>query len=139
MLHTDFVAGSGLNVGILPVKIVYLKLYELSFRMICEDLVQDLRRIVEGDTGMFYKTFCLGIPDEVPYAVLLVPVHALVIQRVQKIKVEVSGSGPFQADLKLCQGLLLGLDSPIGGVQLAGQIVGVSGVPVAKSLLGGLL
>lgn len=52
MFFTDFVYFAGFNRSTFIIEIIELDLYDLDFRILCQDLIQDSSLIMEGNTDM---------------------------------------------------------------------------------------
>ncbi len=68
MFAGDLVAEPGLNDVALPIAIVYLELNKFHLRVLVEQILQQIRRVVEREADMFDQSLLLKGEDEIPGA-----------------------------------------------------------------------
>ena len=99
-LSTDLIAFPALNRRILIVYIVKLNLYDFNFRIVCQNLLQDFRTIMEGDSHVAYLPLCLqrkSIFIRMTFFIMCIVSCAL---RMHQIKIKILYSARFQLALK---------------------------------------
>ena len=132
MLAGHLVAPAGLDVVVLPVRVVDLQLDELHLRVLGEQLVQHVGLVVEGEAHVLEQALLLHLQGVVPNAELVKGLGAVVAAVVQQVEVEIPGTGAPQRGLQHLLGLAGGLGPGPGG-QLGGQLEALPGVPVHQS------
>ena len=132
VLAGHLVAPAGLDVVVLPVRVVDLQLDELHLRVLGKQLVQHVGLVVEGEAHVLEQALLLHLQGVVPNAELVKGLGAVVAAVVQQVEVEIPGTGAPQRGLQHLLGLAGGLGSGPGG-QLGGQLEAFPGVPVHQS------
>ena len=90
---------------------------------------------MEGKAVVLYKAFLLEPLHIVPYAVLVIFLIIVGLDRVQQIEVKISRAGPLQTDPELSLAFFL-IRGHEKRVDLGGQRETVSGIAVHKGLFG---
>ena len=132
-----FVYAAGFDLGVLPVGIVELELYEIDLGMVGEDPVQNCRGVVEGEAEMPDQSLFFLFRQELPDAVVVIGAVVAFSHRVEQIEIEKVHAQTFAADIELCPGVLPAAGG--AGVELAGNGEAVASVAFHQRLAGGFL
>ena len=100
MLSADFIAFSGLNRRVIIVDIVELELYHLYLRILGEDLVKNLRTVMERDSKMADLSLFLEFQCRLIRMTFLELFKLFNILGMHQIKVKILHSAAFQLGLK---------------------------------------
>ena len=100
VLSADFIAFSGLNRRVIIVDIVELELYHLDLRILGEDLVKDLRTVMERDSKMADLSFFLEFQCRLIRMTFLELFELFNILGMHQVKVKILHSTAFQLGLK---------------------------------------
>ena len=119
MLLRRLIDGAGLDPFALPVQIVELDLDELHFRVLRQDPVQQLRRVVEGKAYMPHQALTPLLQKPVEAVILFIDRVAVGLDAMQQIIVEILRAGQLQLLLKDAVAVLKGVDKV--AVELGGQ------------------
>jgi hypothetical protein len=103
----DFIAGSGLDVFILPVGIVDLQLNELCIRMLRQQLIEEVRSVVEREAPVLYDPLFLQLADIIPETIVIVFFDIAPSQSMQQIEIKIACPGALEADPQFILGRLL--------------------------------
>ena len=139
MFRRDFVAGSGLDIFILPVGVIELQLNELRVRVSCQQLIEEVRCIMERKSPVLYDPLLLESANVIPETVFIVFVNIILSECMQQIKIKVACPGALETDPQLIFGRLLILCGELRRVELRSKIIRISRVPLDEGLAGGLL
>ena len=101
VLSCNFPASSGLDLRVLPISPVKLKLDKFSFRMFCQNIIQDFRSVMKRETKVLDQSLFLLLQEILPEAPLIEFRYAVLIERVQEIEIEVACTGSFKRYIQL--------------------------------------
>ena len=89
VLYRRLIAPPGLDAAVLPVQVVELELHQLHLRVLRQDLVQDLRRVVEGEAQTAEFPGRLLLPEEGEAAQPLGRLVGILVDIVEEVPVEI--------------------------------------------------
>ena len=128
---------AGLDPFALPVEVVELDLYKFHLRVLCQDLVQQLRRVVEGKARVLDEPLRLLVQQPVEAVKLLVLGVTARLDAVQEVVVEVARAGLLELLVEDAVAILEGVEE--GAVELGRQGEALARVAVDNGGFGGLL
>ena len=137
MFCRDFIAGSGLDIFILPVGIVDLQLNELRVRMLRQQLIKEVRCIMERKSPVLYDPLLLELAHIIPETVVIVFFDIASSESMQQIEIKIACPGALEADPQLILGSLLILCSKLRCVELRRKVVRISRVSLNEGFAGG--
>ena len=135
MLHADLVALAALDVFVLPVEIVELELHDLKLRVVCQNTVQHLRAVVEGEADVADLALFFQRKRGLEGAAVDEMLQVLRAQRVHEIEIEIVEPAGFELGLEQRQDIRLGFEEAAG--ELVCEHVAVARVALCDRLAEG--